>query len=106
MCCNFARGGWQSEGKMKSTSRPAIFKWRQTAPAVVLLRRPLVSAVFALAPRGLEADYTSIWRWVQRYGPELEQRLWRNLKPTNQSWRVYETYVRRAGPLLLSVSGH
>ena len=25
--------------------------------------------------RGLEADHTTIWRWVQRYGPELEQRL-------------------------------
>jgi hypothetical protein len=26
-----------------------------------------------LAERGLEADHTPIWRWVQRYGPELEQ---------------------------------
>jgi hypothetical protein len=24
-----------------------------------------------LAERGLEADHTTIWRWVQRYGPEL-----------------------------------
>jgi len=31
---------------------------------------------------------TTIWRWVQRYGPELEQRLRRHLKPTNKSWRV------------------
>ncbi|MGD0291703.1 MAG: IS6 family transposase, partial [Candidatus Binataceae bacterium] len=22
-----------------------------------------------LAERGLEADHTTIWRWVQRYGP-------------------------------------
>jgi len=27
-----------------------------------------------LAERGLEVDHTTIWRWVQRYGPELEQR--------------------------------
>ena len=27
------------------------------------------------AERGLAADHTTIWRWVQRYGPELEQRL-------------------------------
>jgi hypothetical protein len=33
---------------------------------------------------------------VQRYGPELEQRLRRHLKPTNKSWRVDETY-KRAG---------
>ena len=29
---------------------------------------------------------------VQRYGPELEERLRRHLKPTNKSWRVDETY--------------
>ena len=37
------------------------------------------------------------WRWVQRYGPELEERLRRHLKPTNKSWRVDETYVRVKG---------
>ena len=36
-----------------------------------------------LAERGLAADHTTIWRWVQRYGPELEQRLRRHLKPAN-----------------------
>ena len=36
-----------------------------------------------LAELDLEADYTTIWPWVQRYGPELEQRLRRDLKPTN-----------------------
>src|SRR5208337_1668187 len=34
---------------------------------------------------------------VQRYGPELEQRLRRQLKPTNKSWRVDETYIRVQG---------
>jgi IS6 family transposase len=34
---------------------------------------------------------------VQRYGPELEQRLRRHLKPANKSWRVDETYVRVKG---------
>jgi IS6 family transposase len=36
------------------------------------------------AERGLAADHTTIWRWVQRYAPELEQRLRRQLKPNNQ----------------------
>jgi hypothetical protein len=50
------------------------------------------------AERGLAADHTTIWRWVQRYGPELEQRLRRQLKPTNQSRRIDETiFVSRAG---------
>jgi transposase-like protein len=38
-----------------------------------------------------------VWRWVQRYGPELEQRIRRYPKPTNKSWRVDETYVRVQG---------
>ena len=50
-----------------------------------------------LAERGLAADHTKIWRWVQRNGPELEQRLRRHLKPTNKSWRLDETYFRVQG---------
>ena len=50
-----------------------------------------------LSERGLEADHTTIWRWVQRYGPELEERLRRHLKPTNRSRPVDETYVRVKG---------
>ena len=50
-----------------------------------------------LAERGLRADHVTVWRWVQRYGPEMEQRLRRRLKPTNDSWRVDETYIRVKG---------
>ncbi len=50
-----------------------------------------------LKERGLHVDHTTVWRWVQDYGPELEQRLRRHLKPTNKSWRVDETYVRVKG---------
>ena len=42
-------------------------------------------------------DHTTVWRWVQDYGPELEQRLRNHLKPTNMSWWVDETYVRVKG---------
>ena len=38
-----------------------------------------------LAERGLAADDAARWRWVQRYGPELDQRLRQHLKPTNKS---------------------
>jgi transposase, IS6 family len=34
---------------------------------------------------------------VQRDAPELKERLRRELKPTNGSWRTDETYVRVAG---------
>ena len=50
-----------------------------------------------LAERGLRADHVTVWRWVQRYGPEMEQRLRRRLKPINDSWRVDETYIRVKG---------
>ena len=49
------------------------------------------------AERGLPADHTTIWRWVQRYGPALEERLHGHRKPTNKSWRVDETYIRVQG---------
>ncbi len=85
---------------MKKAVRPAIFKWRQTEPQLILcavrwyLRYSLSfrDVEELLLERGLEADHTTVWRWVQRYGPELEQRLRRHLKPTNRSWRVDETY--------------
>ena len=50
-----------------------------------------------LAEKGLRADHVTVWRWVQRYAPEMERRLRRRLKPTNDSWRVDETYVRVKG---------
>ena len=90
---------------MNNATRLTIFKWRQTEPELILcavrwyLRYSLslrdVEELFA--ERGLEADHTTIWRWVQRYGPELDQRLRRHLKPTNKSWRVDETYIRVSG---------
>ncbi|WP_432756499.1 DDE-type integrase/transposase/recombinase [Alloacidobacterium dinghuense] len=47
--------------------------------------------------RGLQVDHTTVWRWVQDYGPELEHRLRQHLKPTNKSWRADETHVRLKG---------
>ena len=44
--------------------------------------------------RGLHVDHTTIYRWVQRYAPELEQCCQPHLKATTDSWRVDETYVK------------
>ena len=90
---------------VKKAIRPAIFKWRQTEPELICcavrwyLRYSLSfrDVEELLRERGLEADHTIIWRWVQRDGPELEERLRRHLKPTTTSWRVDETYVRVTG---------
>jgi transposase, IS6 family len=50
-----------------------------------------------MAERGLSVDHSTLWRWVQRYGPLLNQRLRRQLRRPNSSWRVDETYVRLGG---------
>jgi IS6 family transposase len=40
---------------------------------------------------GLSVDHVTIWRWVQHYAPILNQRLRRELRHPNRSWRVDET---------------
>ena len=86
---------------VKQAIRPAIVTWRQTEPELILcaVRWSLRDSLSfrdgdeRLRARGLEADPTTIWRWVQHAGPELEERLRRHLKPTKRSWRVDETDV-------------
>ena len=82
-----------------------LFKWRQFEPEMILLAvgwylRFSLSyrdVEELLAERGLHADHVTVWRWVQRYAPEMERRLRSKLKPTNDSWRVDETYIRVKG---------
>src|ERR1700722_16069451 len=82
-----------------------LFKWRQFEPEVILmavgwdLRFSLSyrDVEELLAERGLSVDHVTVWRWVQRYAPELDRRLRKRLKTTNDSWRVDETYVRVKG---------
>ena len=50
-----------------------------------------------MAERNLSVDHVTIWRWVQRYAPELNRRCRPELRKTNRSWRVDETYCRVAG---------
>jgi len=47
--------------------------------------------------RGLAVDHTTIYRWVQKYAPELEKRIRPYLGPTNDSYRVDETYIKIKG---------
>ena len=85
--------------------RPAEFKWRQFEPQVILmavgwyLRFSLSyrDVEELVRERGLSVDHLTVWRWVQRYAPEIERRLRPHLKPTNKSWRVDETYIRVKG---------
>jgi IS6 family transposase len=47
--------------------------------------------------RGVEADHTTIFRWIQAYTVELEKRLRPHLRMSNGSWRVDEIYVKVKG---------
>jgi transposase, IS6 family len=81
------------------------FKWRHFEGQIILLcvrwylryclsYRDLEEM---MAERGLNLDHTTIYRWVQKYAPELEKRCKPHLKQTNDSWRVDETYIKVKG---------
>ena len=46
-----------------------------------------------MAERNLSVDHVTIWRRVQRYAPILNQRIRREMRNPNRSWRVDETYL-------------
>ena len=51
-----------------------------------------------LEERGVAVDHTTLYRWTQRYAPEMEKRLrWYWRRPRSTSWRVDETYVKVRG---------
>ncbi|MDC2867940.1 IS6 family transposase [Bacillus sp. BP-3] len=82
-----------------------LFKWKHYQPDIILLTvrwylryslsfRDLVEM---MEERGLSIAHTTIMRWVHQYGPELDERVRRHLKTTNDSWGVDETYVKVKG---------
>jgi len=86
-------------------NKATAFKWRHFESEIILLcvrwylryslsYRDLEEM---MRERGLHVDHTTIYRWVQHYAPELEQRCRPHLKATTDSWRVDETYVKIKG---------
>ena len=47
--------------------------------------------------RGLDVHHVTVFRWVQEYAPEIDKRCRPHLRPTNDSWRVDETYIEVKG---------
>jgi IS6 family transposase len=86
-------------------NRPALFKGRHfEAEIIVLCVRWYLRFALSfrnleemIAERSLSVDHVTIWRWVQRYAPVLSRRCRSELRKTNRSWRVDETYLRVAG---------
>jgi transposase-like protein len=50
-----------------------------------------------MSERGVAVDPSTIFRWVQRYAPEIEKRVRQYQGCRSGSWRVDETYVRVGG---------
>jgi IS6 family transposase len=81
------------------------FKWKHFVGEIILLnvrwylKYPLSyrNLEEMMAERGVKVDHTTIMRWVHQYSPEIEKKVRRYLKPTNDSWRMDETYIRVKG---------
>ena len=51
-----------------------------------------------MAERRSRVDHATIYRWVQRYAPEIEKRMrWQWRRPRSTGWRVDETYDKVRG---------
>jgi IS6 family transposase len=104
MCCKRRSSGLLVLREMRR-KRLALFKGRHfEAEMIVLCVRWYLRFGLSfrdleemMAERNLNVDHVTIWRWVQRYAPELNRRCRSELRSTNRSWRVDETYIRVAG---------
>jgi transposase, IS6 family len=101
-------------------SWPALFRGRHfRSEVIVLCVRWYLCSGLANAPSGhyrylryppsyrgldkmmaehfLSIDHSTIAPWVLHYAPTLNQRIRREMRHPDRSWRVDETYVRVAG---------
>lgn len=78
------------------------FKWRHYAPDVILLcvrwycryQLSYRDIEEMMRERGLDVDHSTIFRWVQRYAPEINKRIRPHLRMSGTSYRVDETYIK------------
>ena len=85
--------------------RPALFRGRHFEDVIILLcvrwylRYSLTYRDLEeiMAERNLSVDHVTIWRWVQRYAPILNQRIRREMRHSQSVLAVDETYVKVAG---------
>lgn len=63
------------------------------------LRYPLSyqDVVDLLAERDVTVYRSTIYRWVQKFGPELTRRTEKHLRRASIDWHVDETYIRVGG---------
>src|SRR5512132_3856371 len=85
----------------------AVFRWRHFAGEIILWAvrwycrygisyRELEEM---MGERGVAVDHTTVYRWTQRYAPDLEKRSAWYRSRLSFSSRVDETYVRVKRPM-------
>jgi transposase-like protein len=78
------------------------FKWRHYEAEVILLcvrwycryQLSYRDVEEVMQEHGLEVDHSTVFRWVQRYAPELNKRIRPHLKLAGASYRIDETYIK------------
>ena len=85
---------------MKQTK--TSFKWRHFEPSLILLcvrwycrfQLSYRDIEEMMRERDLDVDHSTVFRWVQRYAPEINKRVRQHLKMSGASFRVAETYIK------------
>jgi len=78
------------------------FKWRHFEPELILLcvrwycrfQLSYRDVEEMMRQRGLSVDHSTVFRWVQRYAPAINQRMRQHLKMSGTSYRVDKTYIK------------
>ena len=84
------------------------FKWKHFVGEIILLnvrwylRYPLSyrNLKEMMIERGIQVDHSTIMKYNEMgasISPEIEKKIRRHLRPTNDSWRVDETYIKVKG---------
>ena len=85
--------------------RKSPFKHHRFPQEIILcavrwyLRYPLSyqDVVDLMAERDITVDRSTVYRWVQKFGPELTKRTGRHLRRARADWPVDDTYIRVGG---------
>ncbi len=78
------------------------FKWVHYEPEIILFcvrwycrfQLSYRDLEAMMSERGLSVHHSTIFRWVQRYAPEINKRIRPHLKMSGTSYRVDETYIK------------
>jgi transposase, IS6 family len=80
----------------------ASFKWRHYPPELILLcvrwycryQLSYRDVEEMMHERGLDVEHSTVFRWVQRYAPEINNRVRPYLKMSCTSYRVDKSYIK------------